>query len=68
MEVRETGVLNCDKCRQQCDLNHYFLLYNPILGTYHICDGCALPLDRFIDSIDKRIERRGKTMLKDLHS
>ena len=56
----------CDKCREVCDPNHYFVLYNPILGTYHLCDGCSLVLEQFIETIDKRIERRGRTMLRDL--
>ena len=61
-----TAEMRCDKCREVCDPLHYFLLYNPILGTYHLCDGCSLALENFIIGIDKRIERRGKTMLKDL--
>jgi hypothetical protein len=66
--VREPGVFNCDKCREQinADVDPYYLLYNPILGTYHICDGCNLALDRFVDSIDKRIEKRGRTLLREL--
>ena len=56
LKLPAEGML-CDKCRGECDINHYFLLYNPILGTYHLCDDCSLALDRFIDTIDKRIER-----------
>jgi hypothetical protein len=54
----------CDKCRDLVDgdTDSYLLLCNPILGTYHVCIGCALALDRFIDRIDKRIESRGRTM------
>ena len=58
----------CDKCRQPFEYDDYFLLFNPILGQYLICDRCSLALEKFIDSVDKRIERRARVMGKDLRA
>ena len=47
----------CDKCQTPIDVHAGFLLRNPTLGQYHICDDCGLDLDRFIDRVDPARDR-----------
>lgn len=57
-----TSMKLCDICQQAIDEHGGFTLSTPVLGIYHVCDDCSLPLDRFTDRIERAREHRIPTI------
>jgi hypothetical protein len=52
----------CDICQQAIERHGGFTLVTPMLGAYHVCDDCSLPLDRFTERIERARGRRIATI------
>jgi hypothetical protein len=52
----------CDICQQAIERHGGFTWVTPMLGAYHVCDDCSLPLDRFTERIERARGRRIATI------